>query len=117
MEESIRPLVPMGMTSLETAELLRRELAVQQITCDIHDGYDLALVSVWVGLVVRCDGERFWWRIGWSFRHSRFVYAWHSATDPERAAQRIAVLYAELREQHMPPWLVPKVAGMDHGPR
>ncbi|WP_436761452.1 hypothetical protein [Streptosporangium sp. V21-05] len=105
------------MTALETAESLRCELAVQQIACDVHDGYGLALVPVWVGLVVWCDGERFWWRTGWSLRRGRFVCAWHPASDPERAAGWIAAIYAELQERHTPPWLLPEVAGMDHGPR
>ncbi|WP_329082181.1 hypothetical protein [Streptosporangium sp. NBC_01469] len=115
--ESFGPVVPTGTTALETAESLRRELAVRQITGDVHGGYGLALVSVWVGLVVWCDGERFWWRTGWSLQRGRFVYAWHPAGDPERAAGRIAAVHAELQERHMPPWLVPEVAEMDHGPR
>jgi len=111
------PLIPTGMSAVETAESLRAQLADRQIACDVHDGYGLALVSVWVGLVVWCDGDRFWWRTGWNFQRGRFVYAWHPATDPERAAHRIALMYADLRERHMPPWLVPESAGVDHGPR
>ncbi|MEU4541987.1 hypothetical protein [Nonomuraea dietziae] len=67
---------------------------------DVHDGYELALVSVWVGLVVWCDGDRFWWRSGWDARRSRPVYAWHPAMEPNRAATRIARRYAQLQETH-----------------
>ncbi|MFF5206088.1 hypothetical protein [Streptosporangium sp. NPDC000396] len=84
----------------QRAELLRTTLEKYGIACDVHDGYGLALVSVWVGLVVWCDGERFWWRTGWDARRRRFVYAWHSAADPDRAARRITFHYRELRETH-----------------
>ncbi|MEV0233068.1 hypothetical protein [Nonomuraea sp. NPDC050786] len=43
------------------------ELIGVGIPADVHDGYGLALVSVWVGLVVWCDGERYWfsaWLVG-----------------------------------------------------
>ncbi|MER6174810.1 hypothetical protein [Streptosporangium sp. NPDC001681] len=82
------------------AELLRTALERHGIATDVHDGYGLALVSVWVGLVVWCDGERFWWRTGWDARRRRFVYAWHPTTEPERAARRITFRYRELRETH-----------------
>ncbi|WP_371779639.1 hypothetical protein [Streptosporangium subroseum] len=84
----------------QRADLLRAALADHGITCDVHDGYGLALVSVWVGLVVWCDGDRFWWRTGWDARRGRFIYAWHPATDSDRAALRITVRYRELRETH-----------------
>jgi hypothetical protein len=84
----------------QTAELLQRALREEGIASDVHDGYGLALVSVWVGLVVWCDGERFWWRTGWDVRRHRFVYAWQSVTDPQRAARRIALRYADLRTTH-----------------
>ncbi|MGJ6962777.1 hypothetical protein ACSDR0_12795 [Streptosporangium sp. G11] len=111
------PLIPTGMSPVETAETLRVQLTGREIACDIHDGYGLALVSVWVGLVVWCDGDRFWWRTGWSVQRGRFVYAWHPATDPERAAHRIALMYTDLRERHMPSWLAPESVGVHHGPR
>lgn len=80
-----------------SAELLQRELRYSGIDADVHDGYGLALVSVWVGLVVWCDGGRFWWRTGWNPERHRVIYAWHPADDPFRAARRIARRYAELR--------------------
>ncbi|WP_084965937.1 hypothetical protein [Thermoactinospora rubra] len=54
-------------------------------------------MSVWAGLVVWCDGERFWWRSGWDERRQRTVYAWHPAHDPEHAARRVFFRYRDLR--------------------
>ncbi|MGW0067686.1 hypothetical protein ACWDUI_09495, partial [Streptosporangium sandarakinum] len=48
-----------------TAERLRRALEALGVVVDVHDGYGLALVSVWDGLVVWCNGDRFWWQAGW----------------------------------------------------
>ena len=87
------------MDSTLSAELLQEVLRLDGIEADVHDGYGLALVSVWVGLVVWCDGERFWWRTGWSAERRRSIYAWHPASDPYRAARRIARRYEELRAQ------------------
>ncbi|MEV6148926.1 hypothetical protein AB0L53_01170 [Nonomuraea sp. NPDC052129] len=84
-----------------SADLLRQTLRREHgIQADIHMGYDLALVSVWVGLVVWCDGHRFWWRTGWDPERKRAVYAWHPAIEPGRAARRIAFRYADLRANH-----------------
>ncbi|NUW38326.1 hypothetical protein HTZ77_44060 [Nonomuraea sp. SMC257] len=62
----------------------------------MHIGYGLALVSVWVGLVVWSDGERYWWRTGWDADRKRVIYARHPAVEPARAARRIAFRYADL---------------------
>lgn len=87
-----------------SAEILREALLAEHgIPADTHDGYDLALVSVWVGLVVWCDGEWFWWRAGWDEERKRVVYARHPATEPSRAARRVAFRYADLRRQHSLP--------------
>ncbi|WP_433248645.1 hypothetical protein ACQPYK_00900 [Streptosporangium sp. CA-135522] len=86
-----------GISPLETAESLQAELRRGGISADVHNGYGLALVSIWVGLVVWCDGDRFWWRTGWDDRRRRFVYAWHPAVDPTRAARRVAFRYGDLR--------------------
>ncbi|GAA2291932.1 hypothetical protein GCM10010149_44320 [Nonomuraea roseoviolacea subsp. roseoviolacea] len=84
-----------------SAGLLRDALRADHgIPADTHDGYDLALVSVWVGLVVWCDGAWFWWRAGWDDRRKRVVYARHPATEPSRAARRVAFRFADLRRRH-----------------
>ncbi|WP_343955188.1 hypothetical protein [Nonomuraea longicatena] len=87
------------MTPLESAERLRDVLrAAHEIEADVHNGYGLALVSVWVGLVVWCDPNRFWWRLYWNAWQRRPVYAHHPVTDVTRAARRIALRYADLRQ-------------------
>ncbi|MFI6603011.1 hypothetical protein ACIBHX_42795 [Nonomuraea sp. NPDC050536] len=59
--------------ALNTAVELHRSLQVLGISTDVHEGFGLALVSVWVGLVVWCDGERYWWRTAWDARRKRPV--------------------------------------------
>ncbi|MEV0623127.1 hypothetical protein AB0I81_58105 [Nonomuraea sp. NPDC050404] len=88
-----------GSDPCRSAELLQQQLRHDGIDAEVHDGYGLALVSVWVGLVVWCDGGRFWWRTGWNADRHRVIYAWHPADDPFRAAHRIAMRYAELRSR------------------
>ncbi|GII94703.1 hypothetical protein [Sinosporangium siamense] len=88
-----------GATAVAMAKELRTVLADHGIASDVHDGYGLALVSIWVGFVVWCDGERFWWRTGWNPRQYRPVYAWHPAMEPARAAHRIALHYADFRRR------------------
>jgi hypothetical protein len=99
-----------SITPLDVAEELRTELERHGIVTDVHDGYGLALVSVWVGLVVWCDGDRYWWRTGWDDRRQRFTYAWHPAVDPVRAARRIAFRYAALRADSSRPVLADPAA-------
>ncbi|MEV0619803.1 hypothetical protein AB0I81_41245 [Nonomuraea sp. NPDC050404] len=84
------------------AAALADALAVQGVSAEVHDGYGVALVSVWAGLVVWCHGGRYWWRSAWDARRQRVIYAWHSSTEPARAAHRIALRYAQLREAHTP---------------
>ncbi|MFI7705656.1 hypothetical protein [Nonomuraea sp. NPDC049480] len=90
------------MLSAEAAHQLRAQLQSLDIPSDVHvgNGYDLALVSVWVGLVVWCDGDWFWWRAGWDDRRKRVVYARHRAIEPARAARRVAFRYVDLRKHH-----------------
>jgi hypothetical protein len=108
-----------GMASsyaLSSAECLRRVLRSRGCVADVHDGYGLALVSVWVGLVIWCDGERFWWRSGWDERRNRAVYAWHPSTDPDRAADRIRRRYEQLRTSHGLPAVAGELASAADGP-
>ncbi|GIH79012.1 hypothetical protein [Planobispora longispora] len=90
-----------AVSAVDAAKCLRSELSRLDITADVNDGYGLAVVSVWAGLVVWSDGRRFWWRTGgWDIRRGRAVYAWHTAMEPGRAARRIAFRYAELARAH-----------------
>ncbi|MEV0614237.1 hypothetical protein AB0I81_13005 [Nonomuraea sp. NPDC050404] len=95
--------------ALNMAIQLQQELARLRIASDVHNGYGLALVSVWVGLIVWCDGGRFWWRTGWEARRQRFIYDWHPSMEPSLAAHRIAFRYAQLRASHPLSTLVAEV--------
>ncbi|WP_344493582.1 hypothetical protein [Nonomuraea monospora] len=91
---------------LDAAEELQRELSHMGIPSDVHEGYGLALVSVWVGLVIWCDRERFWWRTGWDASRKRTIYAWHPVLEPMRAAHRVARRYTDVRASSSSPTLV-----------
>ncbi|GAA3258741.1 hypothetical protein [Nonomuraea helvata] len=82
------------------ADALAVALAAHGVSADVHDGYGLSLVSVWVGLVVWCDGDWYWWRAGWDDRRKRVLYARHPAIEPSRAARRVAFRYADLQRRH-----------------
>ncbi|SEM72544.1 hypothetical protein [Nonomuraea pusilla] len=77
----------------QDAERLADCLARLGVPTTLHAGYGLALVWVRVGLVVWCDGEKYWWRAGWDEGSRHVVYAWHPATEPARAARRIALRF------------------------
>lgn len=89
-----------GSAAVDAAGKLRDALAQHKITADVHDGYGLALVSVWAGLVVWSNGDRFWWNAGWDDRRRCAVYASQPTSETVRAAQRIAFRYVELRKSH-----------------
>ncbi|WP_326826033.1 hypothetical protein [Streptosporangium sp. NBC_01756] len=88
------------MSAEAAIEWLKRELEALGIVADTHHGDRVALLSVWVDLVVWCDGHTYWWRVSWNAARQRATYARHPATEPGRAARRIAFRYAELRETH-----------------
>jgi hypothetical protein len=111
-----------------SVELLRGELEHLGIKADVHTGHGIALVSVWVGLVVWCDGQSYRWSTGRkSPRDPRLVvYAFGPVDDPVTAARRVARRYVELRENHPlsalilqalstpdDPWLPPALPGDD----
>ncbi|MFI6295992.1 hypothetical protein ACIBEJ_30660 [Nonomuraea sp. NPDC050790] len=80
---------------------LRAELGRLGITADLHHGYGMALLSVWVDLVVWSDGLRFlWWGGQFSQATGRRTYIVHSTGNPAATARRIAQRYADLRRTH-----------------
>jgi hypothetical protein len=95
----LKPSV-IALSPAQSAHALRDALADQDITSDIHVGYGLALVSVWVSLVVWCDGNWFWWRVGWNDQRKRVLYARHPADEPVSAARRVAFRYEEVYRHH-----------------
>ncbi|MEV7012187.1 hypothetical protein [Streptosporangium sp. NPDC051022] len=114
--ETMRGLQGMGgVSALDVAESLRAALAHQGIAADINGDHDLAVVSIWAGLAVWCNADRFWWSVGWNPATRRPVYAYQSAVELERAALRVIHRYFDLRRQSGPPGSdSPQV---DHGPR
>lgn len=91
-----QPVLPSH--ALRAAQELRNALDRHGIPADVNDGYSLAVISIWVGLIVWCDERIYWWRTGWtSNQRERAVYAWHPVLDPTRAAYRVALRYADLR--------------------
>ncbi|GAA5086056.1 hypothetical protein HNP84_009625 [Thermocatellispora tengchongensis] len=83
--------------ALIAAWWLLDELKALGVGGEVIGGYGLAVVPVWTDLLVWTDGQYFWWRLDWNARTRRYSYAWHSVTDPERAARRVAFRLADLR--------------------
>ena len=106
-----RPVTARAARSLQAAERLRAALHQLGITTDTHAGYDLALVSVWVDLIVWSDGRLYWWWSGRKARRSgRWVYVIHSVDNPDAAARRVAVRFAHLRQTHPLSGMVQEIA-------
>lgn len=87
------------------AERLRTVLESRGIAADVHTGYGVALVSVWVDVVIWCecgpDGWRYrWWTGRLSHRTGRYVYTGCRADAVETAARRITARYSEVRRTH-----------------
>ncbi|ACZ86066.1 hypothetical protein Aros01_06535 [Streptosporangium roseum] len=96
-----RPVTARAVRSLQAAERLRAALHQLGIATDVHAGYDLALVSVWVELIVWSDGRLYWWWSGRKARRSgRWIYVIHSTDAPDTAARRVAARYTHLWRTH-----------------
>ncbi|WP_433540432.1 hypothetical protein ACQP10_34635 [Streptosporangium sandarakinum] len=91
------PRHPPEASAVEAAERLRRALEALGVVADVHDGYELALVSVWDGLVVWCNGDRFWWQAGWDEQWGRPAYTLRPVSGAEEVARLVAARCAELR--------------------
>ncbi|MFD8564293.1 hypothetical protein ACWDOR_30720 [Streptosporangium canum] len=90
-----------GTPAVHAACLLRDELVRHGVEGDVHDGYGLALVSVWADLVVWTDGMVYrWWTGRLSPRTRRRLYAVYGLDNPAAVARVVALRYAELRESH-----------------
>ncbi|MEV6034620.1 hypothetical protein AB0L65_25925 [Nonomuraea sp. NPDC052116] len=95
MKPPNRYLSPQKLAADELAEAL----GALGIPTDVHDGYGLTLVSVWIGLVVWCDGELFWWRSGWDERRKRVIYARHPA-------EVVELLHSPISTRNADIWLI-----------
>ncbi|MEV8638849.1 hypothetical protein AB0395_45060 [Streptosporangium sp. NPDC051023] len=91
--------VPHDDRAVEVARRLCRVLAAtHRLRSDVHGGYGLALVAVQSGLLVWCNGEWFWWRVGWDERRRYPMHTYCRADDLRQTAYRVAFLCARLRE-------------------
>jgi hypothetical protein len=88
------------ITPARCAERLRTQLERHGVEADVHEGYGLALVSVWIELVVWTDGRWFRWSSGRTSIRGRPVYSFTPALDVVTAARRVADRYSELRRKH-----------------
>ncbi|MEV6984802.1 hypothetical protein AB0M95_26570 [Sphaerisporangium sp. NPDC051017] len=79
---------------------LARELERHGLCSEIHQGYGLALVSVWVDLVVWTDATCYIWWTGQFRPNGRRQLAYCAGNDPASAAARVAARYVELRRNH-----------------
>jgi hypothetical protein len=92
----------------DVAYRLRDELAMQGIAADVHDGYGVALVSVWIDLVVwvECGLDGVWRYIWWTGRINpktgRWVYTECPFAGVSSVARLVGERYRELLERH--PW-------------
>ncbi|WP_433256446.1 hypothetical protein ACQPYK_17465 [Streptosporangium sp. CA-135522] len=90
-----------GTPAVHAACLLRDELARHGVQGDVHDGYGLALVSVWADLVIWTDGMVYrWWTGRLSPRTRRRLYAVYGLDNPAAVARVVAQRYTELKESH-----------------
>ncbi|MEV7013578.1 hypothetical protein [Streptosporangium sp. NPDC051022] len=94
--------MPYGTRAEQAAHRLHRALAHHGIASHVTTGYGLALVSLWYGLVIWSNGDRFWWCDDWDATLKQPRYASHRASEPDRAAHRIAQRYMRLRARHSP---------------
>ena len=86
--------------SYAAAAALAEELRNLEMPADIHQGFGIALVSVWIDLVVWTNGISYHWWSGTVSTRGRWLYTYNPVNDPVTAACRIAVRYAELRGAH-----------------
>jgi hypothetical protein len=93
------------------AQELHQALAERGIATDVHSGHGIALVSVWAGLVVWCDGNLYRWRTGrTSPITGRPLYTLHGCDRPEVVASYVALRHAELRATNPLPLLFTEAA-------
>ncbi|MEV7013926.1 hypothetical protein [Streptosporangium sp. NPDC051022] len=95
--------MPYGTQAERAAGRLREALTRQRIASHVTTGYGLALVSLWYGLLVWTNGDRFWWCDGWNDQLRQPRHASHRASEPDQAARRIARRYAQLHTLHSRP--------------
>ncbi|WP_214325107.1 hypothetical protein [Nonomuraea sediminis] len=83
------------------AHALRATLRDLGISADVHAGHGVALVSVWVDLLIWCDGFTYrWWNGQVSSATGRRIYIVYSADNPPTAARAVAYRLSVVRQTH-----------------
>lgn len=98
------PRKPFPISSIDpavTALKLQAELKEFGVTSDMNDGYRLAVVSVYRGLIVWTNGIHYWWYV--TQPNGQYMRCWHLTSDPYNAAKRIVRRYNDLRRRHSAP--------------
>lgn len=95
-----RPAQSAAGDSASAAERLAEELRKLGMPADVHQGFGVALVSVWIGLIVWTNGVSYHWWSGAVSSRGRWLYAYSPVGDPVTTARRIADRYAQLRAEH-----------------
>ncbi|MFI6498327.1 hypothetical protein [Nonomuraea typhae] len=91
---------PLASTPYEVAERLVAELALRGVRADLQPCFHgPAWVSVWAGLLIRCDTECYSWITGSDGAGP--IYDDVPADDPVTAAARIAARLDELAVQDL----------------
>lgn len=106
-----------GVSALDVAESLQVALANRGIRADVNGDYGLAVVSVWAGLTVWCNGNLFWWNVGQSPATRNPVYAQQPAVELEQATRRVIRRYVDLRQRQTNTPTSSTSPQVDHGPR
>ncbi|WP_440102841.1 hypothetical protein [Streptosporangium sp. H16] len=97
----IAPAPLTGTPAVHAADQLSNALERHGIAADVHDGYGVALVSVWVDLLVWTDGFVYrWWTGQFSGRSRRRLYTAYTVDNPAAAARCVARRYEELQQGH-----------------
>ncbi|WP_329429826.1 hypothetical protein OG339_15930 [Streptosporangium sp. NBC_01495] len=88
-----------GTPAVHAAEQLSNALEQHGIVTDVHGGYGVAVVSVWVDLLVWTDGFVYhWWAGQFSGRSRRRLYTVYTVDNPAAAARCVAHRYEELQQ-------------------
>ncbi|MGW5689102.1 hypothetical protein [Nonomuraea sp. NPDC003754] len=90
-------VVPMTAAAVASM-LLKDELGKLGIYADVNEHRGVALVSLWLDLIIWCDGTRFSFWTGQHDHRGARVYAVLPVDDVDATARRAAQRYAEHRE-------------------
>ncbi|MEU7862845.1 hypothetical protein [Nonomuraea sp. NPDC049141] len=95
----IAPALLTRTPAVHAAGQLSNALKQHGIFADVHDGYGVALVSVWFDLLVWTDGFVYrWWTGQISGRTGRRLYTVYNVENPATVARCVASRYVQLHQ-------------------